>query len=59
MKYLTNFGKQKLTGIISIMIGIIGVYAIPEEIGWGIILIIIGIYFLFTKKQLLEFYWME
>lgn len=55
MKYLTDFGKQKFIGIICIIIGIIGIYIMPDEIGWGIILIIIGIYFLFTKKQLLEF----
>ena len=54
-KKLSPKVKQKLVGILSIIVGIISIYGLPDEIGWGIILVVIGIYFLFTRKQILEF----
>ena len=52
---LSPKAKQKIMGILEIIIGIILAYTMTNEYGWGIILVIVGIYFLFTKKQILEF----
>ena len=59
MKNITPKAKQKLMGLLFIVMGdIFGLYAVyvmPEECGFPLILVIIGFYLLFTKKQLLDF----
>ena len=48
--------KQKLVGIFGIIFGIFAsCVMMPDEYGWGILFIIIGIYLLFTKKQVTDF----
>ena len=55
MNKLTPKTKQKLCGLLTIIIGIRFIFVMPDECGWGILLAIAGIYFLLTKKQYIDF----
>lgn len=55
MDKISNKAKQKLMGLVEIIIGIIFYYALPDECGVGVLLIIMGIFFVFAKKQYMDF----
>ena len=56
MNKLTPKAKQKLCGLACIIFGIISSTIImPEEYGWGILISVIGVLLVLTKKQILDF----